>query len=181
MPITTLFFFVSAVGVAAALAGATELRLSPRHALVTNSFLAYAAFVVILALPTAAYFYAFHGDWFLYYTVDVRRIPSALALFGFAALTVLFVGSFGLGATLARSQRSALGMVLVGVLVIAALSVLVVWPERLRLVGTYPQYRGGFGLTQYGGALQRGGVAMGLYLTAGTAFLLLRIRFGARR
>lgn len=181
MPFSTLFFFVAAVGVAAALAGGTELRLSPRHALVTNSFLAYAAFVLLLALPTAVYFYVFHGDWFLHYLVDVRRIPSAIVMFGVLLITALFVGSFAAGAAIARSQRPSAGWFLVGLLMVLAVSVVLIWPDRLRLVGTYPQFRGKFGLGGYGGALLRGGVAMAFYLLAGTAFLLLRIRFGARR
>lgn len=179
MPLSTLFFLVCAVGIAAALVGGTELRLSPRHALVTNSFLAYAAFVVLLVLPVTLYFFCFHGDWFLHYLVDARDIPSALVLLGFVALFGLFVGSFSLGAAFAR-RRPPAGWVAVGLCVLFSGAVFI-WPDRISKVGDYPQFKGNFGLEEYGGALLRGGVAMFLYLLIGTVFLLFRIRLGARR
>lgn len=181
MPLSSLIFFTFAVGVAAAFAGGTELRLSPRHALVTNSFLAYAAFLLLLVLPVSAYFYVFHGDWFLHYTVDVRRIPSAVALFGFVLEGAVGTAGFLLGAGLARAERNGIGATVVGACLLAAMAVYFVLPERLMVVGTYAQFRGRFGLSEYGGALLRGGVAMAGYLLAGAAFLLFRIRHGLRR
>ena len=77
-------------GLAAALAGRQELRMSPRPIALTRSFGAYLSYVSLVVVPASAYFYAFHGDWFLHYTVDVERIPSAVALVG-------FVGQAGLG------------------------------------------------------------------------------------
>ena len=181
VPLSFLFLFVCAVGIAAALAGGNELRLSPRHALVTNSFLVYGAFVMLVALPTAVYFYVFHGDWFLHYVADVRRIPSAVAMLGFIALVLLFVGSFVVGAAFARSQHVNWGFAAIGVLILLGAVVFLLWPDRWRMVGTYPQFRGNFGLHPYGGVLRRGGVAMAFYLIAGTFYLLLRIRLGVRR
>ena len=49
--------------------------------------------MLLLLLPVSLYFYVFHGDWFMLYTFDVRRVPSALALFGFAV--ELAVGLLG--------------------------------------------------------------------------------------
>lgn len=181
MPLSSLIFFAFSVGVAAAFAGGTELRLSPRHALVTNSFLAYAAFLVLLVIPVSVYFYVFHGDWFLHYLVDVRKVPSALAMLGFAVEGALGVLGFVVGAALARGRRNAAGGLLIAACLIAAGSVYFVMPERLTVVGTYAQFRGRFGLSDYSGALLRGGLAMCCYLLLGTAFLLLRIRLGLRR
>ena len=84
MPFTTLLLLGFGVGAAAALAGAAELRVSPRPVLLSDSFGAFVAFMLLLLVPVSVYFYVFHGDWFMLYTVDVRRIPSALALLGFA-------------------------------------------------------------------------------------------------
>lgn len=180
VPLSTLFFFVCAVGIAAAMVGGSELRLSPRHLVSTNSFVAYLVFVLLLVLPVAIYFYWFHGDWFLHYWVDVRTIPSILVLLGFALLIALLLASFAIGAAFARSQRPAWGGIAVGLCLLLSCGVLF-WPDRLGMVGSFPEFTGGFGLQPYGGALLRGGVAMSLYLMIGTAFLLIRIRMGARR
>jgi hypothetical protein len=173
--------FLFGVGVATALAAGTELRLSPRHAMLTHSFKTFALFVVLLVLPTAAYFYVFHGDWFLLYALDARRIPSAAALLAFIGLCGIGVAGFSLGAALARSQRTNAGYALVGVSLALAVAVVLVWHKRLSLVGTFAQYRGDFGLQSYGGALLQGGVATGAILLLGAAYLLLRIRLARRR
>jgi len=181
MPLPTFAFVAVSVGIAAALVGGSELRLSPRHALLTGCFRAYALFLALVLLPASAYFYAFHGDWFLLYTVDVRRIPSALALLAFMLEAALGTMAFLLGAMLARSQRASLGYGLVGASAAAAVSVLVLWQDRLLVVGTYAQYRGDFGLTSYGGALMQGSAAMGVIVLTSIAYLLGRIHQTSRR
>lgn len=180
MPLPTLVFLALGIGVAAALAGGTELRLSPRHALLTNSFMAFAMFLGLVLLPASAYFYIFHGDWFLLYTIDVNRIPSAMALVGFILEAGVGMAGFSLGAGLARSQRSRAGIVAVAVCLLLCGSVVLVWPERLSMVGTLAQYRGGFGLTDYGGSLLQGAMAMAGFIVVGGVFLVLRIRLGGR-
>jgi hypothetical protein len=181
MPLPTLVFLAFAVGVAAAVLGGSELRLSPRPTMLTSSFKAYALFLCLLLLPVSVYFYVFHGDWFLLYAVDVRRIPSAVALVGFMAEGGFGVLGFSLGAAFARSQRNGAGYGLVALSILLALSVALLWPDRLSVVGTFAQYRGDFGLRGYGGALMEAGLAMGLLLAYGTAYLLVRIRIAARR
>ena len=181
MPLSSLVFFAFSVGIASAFAGGSELRLSPRHALGTNSFFAFAAFLVLLVIPVSVYFYIFHGDWFLHYIVDVRRIPSALALLGFALEGGIGVLGFVVGAVLARGQRVAAGGAVIGACFLAGLSIYLMVPDRLAVVGTYAQFRGSFGLSEYSGAILRGGLAMACYLILGTAFLLLRIRLGLKR
>jgi hypothetical protein len=181
VPLPSLVFIAFAVGVASALAGAVELRLSPRHALLTNSFRAFALFLCLVLVPISVYFYVFHGDWFLLYSIDVRRIPSAVALLGFVVEFGIGVLGFVLGSALARSQRSTVGIVAVGLSAILATSVLVLWPDRLSVVGTFAQYRGDFGLERYGGALMQGGLVMGLVLFMGTAYLLVRIWMSRKR
>jgi hypothetical protein len=174
-------FLAFGIGLGAALLGAAELRLSPRHALLSSSFRAFALFLVLLILPVSVYFYVFHGDWFLLYSVDVRRVPSALALLGFVAEVGLGVVGFMIGSAMARAQRMGLGYALSAVCFPLAVAVALIWPERLRSVGTFAQYRGDFGLQPYGGPLMQAGAAMGGVLLVGAAFLLVRIAASRRR
>jgi hypothetical protein len=181
MPLPTLVFLAFAVGTAAALLGGSELRLSPRHAMLTASFRAFALFLLLVLLPVSVYFYVFHGDWFLLYAVDVRRIPSAIALLGFVAEGLLGALGFSLGAALARNQRNGVGYGVVTVGVLLSFAVVLVWPDRLSVVGTFAQYRGDFGLRAYGGPLMEAGLALGLLLVYGATYLLVRIRMAGRR
>ena len=79
----TLFCFAFAAGLATAVAARVELRVSPRTPLSTRSFRAFLLYALLLLIPISVYFYIFHGDWFLLYTLDVTRVPSAIALIGF--------------------------------------------------------------------------------------------------
>ncbi len=181
MPFTTFLLLSFGMGLAAALAGASELRLSPRHALMTSSFVAFVAFVGLLLLPVSIYFYVFHGDWFMLYLVDVRHVPSALALIGFVLEGLLGVLGFSVGASLVRNQHAPWAAGVSALSAVAACAVVLICPDRLRVVGTYAQFRGGFGLAGYGGALLQGTLAMGILLLAGGAFLVYRIHTGAAR
>ena len=178
----TLFVLAFATGMAAAIAGRSELRVSPRPALLTRSFAAYLVFIALLMIPVSVYFYVFHGDWFLLYLVDVRRVPSAVALMGFVCEALVGALGFAAAAALVRSQRE---VVAVGILIatlLAGVVMLVAALNRLSVVGSYAQYRGGFGLTPYvSGPLLQGTVAMTLLLSIGLAFLLVRLVYGGRR
>lgn len=181
MPFTTLLLFAFGMGAASALAGANELRVSPRPVLLSDSFAAFTVFMLLLVIPVSAYFYIFHGDWFMLYTIDVRRVPSALALFGFMVELAIGLIGFGLSALCIRAARPGWSIGVMAVCLLAASAVVLVWPDRLRAVGTFRQYRGGFGLVHYGGALLQGALAMGGLLLAGAIFLLVRIRRGQAR
>jgi hypothetical protein len=181
MPLPTLVCLGFGVGVAAALFGGSELRFSPKRALFTSTFKAYALFLLLVLVPVSVYFYVFHGDWFLLYAVDVRRIPSAVALLGFVVEAWIGVLGFSLGAALARAQRTGIGFGVVAVAVLAAGSVVVFFLDRLSVVGTFAQYRGDFGLRAYGGSLMQAGLAMGALMAYGAAYLLVRIRVASRR
>lgn len=181
MPLPTLVFLAFGVGVSAALAAGHELRIQPRHALLTVSFKAFALFLALLLLPVSAYFYVFHGDWFLLYVVDVRRVPSALALAGLLLEGGIAVLGFLTGAALARAQRVGAGVAVVLVSVAGAAAVVLVWRDRLAEVGTFSQHRGDYGLHPYGGALLQGGLALGGILLVGAAYLVARIGHAQRR
>lgn len=181
MPFTTLSLLGVGIGAAAAVAGSTELRVSPRPALLSDCFAAYGAFMVLLLLPISAYFYLFHGDWFMLYTVDVRNLPSALVLLGLLAEAGLGVLGFLGAAICVRNARVAWALTLAAACAVAAVSVVFIVPERLRVIGTYRQFWGGFGLDPYGGSLLQGALAMGSFLVYGAAYLLVRIRRGQMR
>jgi hypothetical protein len=49
--------------------------------------------------------------------------------------------------------------------------------DRLRVVGTFAQYHGSFGLLDYTATpLARGGAVMALFVLAGATFLLAKLR-----
>lgn len=182
VPLPTLLSLAFGTGVAASVAARAELRISPRPALLTRSFAAYFVFAVLVLVPVSAYFYVFHGDWFLLYMVDVRRVPSAIALVGFMLEVAVGAAGFVVGSNLVRSQRegAAVGLAALTVAAGVALAFLVV--DRLAVVGSFAQYRGGFGLVPFGqSAVLHGAIAMGLALIAGLTILILRLYAGSRR
>ncbi len=182
MPLPTLLCVAIASGAAAALAGRAELRVSPRPPLLSRSFLAWGSFAVLVLVPIAIYFYVFHGDWFLLYLVDMRRIPSALAMIGFAALVLLGAGAFTLASALIRSQRDTLAGGMTALFLLLAVAVVPAASDRLSQVGSYAQYHGSFGLTPFqSGPLMTGSLAMGAILLLGLGVLLGRLYVGSRR
>jgi len=182
VPLPTLICLAFATGIIAALAGRVELRVSPRPALLTRSFMAYVVFTTFVLVPIAVYFYVFHGDWFLLYTVDVSLIPSALALVGFVVLAMIGAAGFMLGSAMVRGQRDTLGMLLVAIAIIGAGGIGVVAKDRLAVVGTFAQYEGRFGLTGFGeGTLVQGAGLMGGILLVGIIVLIARLHMSGRR
>lgn len=182
MPLPTVLFLAFATGIAAALAGRTELKISPRPALLTRSSLAFLIFDFLVLVPASAYFYVFHGDWFLLYVFDVRRIPSAVALVGFVGQGLLAAGGFALGAGLVRTQRETAAGVLIAFSVTFGVGAALAASDRLAVVGSFAQYRGSFGLVSFAeGPLLLGAITMTGIIAIGLAFLLVRIWSGARR
>jgi hypothetical protein len=182
LPLPSLLCIAFASGVASAIAGRSELRVSPRPALLTRSFGAYAIFLSVLLVPISVYFYVFHGDWYLLYLVDVRRVPSALALLSFMGHVALGAAGFLLGAGMVRSQRDVLAGLSAGAVTALGVGVFGLARARLSVVGTYAQYHRGFGLapiTESG--LLDGGVLMSVLLVIGLAALLFRVHWGTRK
>lgn len=182
MPFPSLLCIAFASGIATAVAGRSELRLSPRPTVLTRSFAAFMVFAGLVLVPISAYFYIFHGDWFLLYVVDVRRIPSAVALVAFGVEAGIGALGFLLGAVLIRAQRDAVAVALSILSAAAAGLVIVPALGRLSMVGSFAQFRGSFGLTPYGsGPLVQGTVVMAALLGLGLAGLLARLLATERR
>ena len=149
MPLFFLLFIAIATGALSAYAGRDEVRHSGEAMYRMEAFLAYAAFVGLVLLPTAIYFYVFHGDWFLMYWVDTGTAPW---IWGFLVVVLVlgasFVG-FRLGAALCRASRDAAARRLT---VAASLFGLAVWPlawERLSQVGSHRQFTRDYGLVGF--------------------------------
>ncbi len=182
MPLPSLLCIAFAAGIAAAIAGRSELRVSPRPALLTRTFGAYAIFLAALLVPVSVYFYVFHGDWYLLYLVDVRRVPSAFALLAFMGHGAIGAGGFLVGASLVRSQRELFAAASAGGAIAVALGIVALARSRLAVVGSYAQFHRGFGLASFTeSALLEGGLVMGAVLAIGVGALLFRIHWGSRR
>ena len=182
MPLPTLICLAFSTGIAAALAGRVELRVSPRPPLLTHSFVSYVIFACLVLVPISVYFYVFHGDWFLLYAMDIRRIPSALALVVFAMEVGIGALGFLTGAALVRAQRDAVATVLLVISAAAAIGVGAVARGRLSVVGTYAQYVGNFGLEPFWEhPLMTGAGVMSAIFLVGIASLLGRLHASGRR
>lgn len=139
-------------------------------------------FSLCVLLPISVYFYIFHGDWFLLYLIDVREIPSAVALVGFVLEGLLGVAGFSVGASLLRSQREGVAGALAGTSLLLAVLVPVLLRDRLGRVGTYAQFSGGFGMTDFSaGPLFLGTLVMSAAFLVAAGFLLGRLWVGERR
>lgn len=182
MPLPSLVFFTFAVGALAALAGRVELRVSPRPAFVTQTHLAFVLFASLVVVPISAYFYIFHGDWFLLYTIDVATIPSAVALVAFVLEVAFGSAGFLFAASLIRSGKDPFAGVLVLLGLVLAAGPIVWWRDRLAVVGSAAEFQGQFGLTDFApGPVLQAAIVMGAILFVGTSGLLIRLRTSSRR
>lgn len=182
MPLPPFLLFAVTTGLSSALAARYELRTSPRPVPLTQGFAATMIYGALVVVPASVYFYAFHGDWFMLYSVDVQTIPSAVALLAFVGEGLLVGLGYLLGASLVRSQREAVVGVLLGTFLAALAFVIYFYRDRLALVGSFAQFHGSFGLAAYGeGALFQGSVVIGGIVLLGWAFLLARVWYGGQR
>lgn len=182
MLVPGLFLFSFVSGVAAAAAAQVELRLSPRSALLSRAFSAFIVYEVLLVVPVSLYFYVFHSDWTLLYVVDAQHVPSALAVLLFAVEVGFGVGGFASAAALVRAQRRTLAYVLAGSVAAVLVGGVALLGSRMAVVGTYGQFRGGFGLRNWTEtAVLPGVIAMSAVLLVGLAYLIFRIVASSRR
>lgn len=181
MPLPTLIFLVFGIGIGAAMASKDALRMSVRPVLLSASFATYLSFLLLVAIPISVYFYIFHGDWFLLYLSDVRKIPSALALVGFLLEGCVGAAGFSLGAALVRRRQFTAGYWVIGACGALGLSVFGVFQNRVWRVGNYTQYHYGFALKSYvSSAIFVSALLMSALLAAATAYLVFRLRYGER-
>ncbi len=152
MPLAAWMCWSVALGLAAALLGARELRASPRGVTQLRGFVALATHEAMVAVPITFWVLARHTDWALSYFVEGQRVPSAALLVVAVACGALALGGYALGAWWIRAHRprspgaAALGLAAAGLLGCLALH------ERVGAVGSTVQFRGGFGLAELGGS-----------------------------
>ena len=182
MPLPTALLLTFATGLLSALAGRAEIKLSPKHALLTRAFGALLLFECCVLVPVTVYFYVFHGDWFLLYLVDSALLPSAIALLGFIAQALIGIAGFSVGASFLRTQREVVAAVLAGSALVLAALIPALLHDRLSVVGSYAQFDRGFGLTDFSqSSLFFGVFGMNAIAGVGLAFLLGRVWLGERR
>jgi uncharacterized membrane protein YidH (DUF202 family) len=149
LPLLFLLLIAFATGALSTYAGRDELRHSSDPVWRMETFLAYALFVILVLVPTAIYFYLFHGDWFLFYWVDTARAPWFWGLVGAALLLGAALLGFWIGLALCRASRDrATRRITIGSVLIA----LAVWPlawSRLSVVGSHRQFSRDYGLTTF--------------------------------
>jgi hypothetical protein len=176
LPLLFLLLIAFATGALSAYAGRDELRHSSDPVWRMETFLAYALFVTLVLLPTAIYFYVFHGDWFLFYWVDTARAPWFWGLLG--AVLVLGAASLGfrIGLALCRASRDlTTRRITVGAVLIA----LATWPlawSRLSVVGSHRQFWRDYGLISFfASPAFYSGLAMALIIVLAFGWLVYRV------
>lgn len=164
-----------------ALVARAELRASPSEVALSPLFAAYLSYVGLVLLPSALYLYVLHGDWYLLYLIDTRRIPSALVVLGGMLLVALGAGGFLLGAACVRRQREPWAGALAGVTLSLAVAGAVLWRDRIAVVGSYAQFHGDFGLRPLAGPLLYASIAITLLTLLGLGLTAYQLGPGQRR
>ncbi len=133
-------------GTSVVLSCRVQLRLSPQPWYATRYFASLAAFEGMLVLPAASYRYFFHPDWSSMYLFQASNSTGLVAFGWLLLLFCVVVGAFWLGAYCARLHQEWLLLVVLAIAIggISLLSTL--GAKRLRLVGSYEQWSGRFGL-----------------------------------
>lgn len=180
LPISFLLAYVT--GIIASLSARAELRGTPRPALGTSGFRAFATYVLLVLVPSTVYFYAFHGDWFLLYLLDSTTVPSAVALLLFVVEAGVGAVGFVSGAHLVRMQRESLAIAIALLTTVVAVALLFALRDRVATVGTYAQFHGTFGLKPWvESPLLPAVVLFATILLVGLVHTCIRTHWGGRR
>lgn len=146
MPTLALLMLELALGMATASLAAAELRASTRAAVETEGLRALAIHAACVAFPSALFLLLRYPDWMVSYAFDGARLPSAasllLALLAVAAPPAGFV----LGARWVRAHDARRPVALALGVTAAVLVLSLALRARVGHVGTWVQFRGGFGL-----------------------------------
>jgi hypothetical protein len=161
-----------ALGLAIAWCDQRELRASPRSVPWTRGFQALAAHELLLGVPSLTWLLLRYPDWMVGYTLHAATLPSALGLVVSLAAGALGLGGFSLGAWLLRSQRGRWVPALCAGALFVAVGILAAAASRVSVVGSYVQYRGGFGIEPLGGSRLAGSLGLLGFLLAASALHL---------
>ncbi len=136
-----------------------------RNASAASSTVAW--FAVLVFAPIAAYFTLRAGDWAVAYAFASSEVPIGLSL-GWIALSTSSVSAAFAATTRALDEgrlRAATALAIAPTMTLVA--AVVALAPRLRLVGTYRMFSGGFGMDSIVGT------ALGYTLAAMSAILVL--------
>ncbi|MCU0690741.1 MAG: hypothetical protein MUF54_05005 [Polyangiaceae bacterium] len=139
------------LGIAFAWSSADELSSDPTSVLGTRSLVVTTLFSVLVFVPVAGYFVAFHGDWAFAYLLNTRNLPSAatLALVLLDAVTVPI--GFVLAAPHARRHRLNKLLSLAAGPTGAAMLLMLLFARRFSTSATFAQFHGDFGTLSVAG------------------------------
>lgn len=183
MPLFAATLTHTALGLLAAWLASPELRGSPRAVWALRGFVALAAWAALVVTPWVFFLLARYTDWMLSYVADGTRVPSALSLVAALGNGAAALAGFALGARMVRDHQPRRPLYVAGALVaVGALGCLIL-RERVWMVGTAVQFRGGFGLRALGASRLSAPLTVGL-LGESAAFAhlgyMLRARIPAR-
>lgn len=166
-----------ATGLGCAFAARFELRSGTSNVWASRVCHAYGAYLVLVLVPSMAYFYIFFGDWFLTYGLASDAVPSAVALVGFMAQVVSGLGGFWLGAQFVRTERLSWAKGSIAGACVAVLAGLWWSRDRWCWVGSYEQFHRNFGLVRLGhhGLLVWSLALLAPIALAGYGYLILRL------
>ena len=146
MPTLALLLLEVTLGLVTASLAARELRASTRAVPGTDGFRALALHAGLVAGPAALFLLLRYPDWMVSYAFDGAALPSALAL-GLALLAGgAGLGGFALGARWVRAHDARRPWLVAAGLAAFALFACALLRGRVGSVGTWVQFRGGFGL-----------------------------------
>lgn len=177
MPLIALVLLNIVVGLLLAESAARELRASPRSVMALRGFAAVAMHETLVVTPCLFWLLERQPDWMVSYLFDGAKIPSALALFLGLVDGALGLAGFAVGARWFREHHPRRIRVAAGAIVAAAALGLLVARERVGVVGSYLQFRGGFGLAPWLGSSASAAVLVALFASgAGAGALVVWLR-----
>ncbi|MEZ4389797.1 MAG: hypothetical protein R3A48_01775 [Polyangiales bacterium] len=146
MPTLALLLLQAALGMLTASLAAQELRASTRAVQATEAFRALAAHSACLVFPPTLFLLLRHTDWMVSYRFDGATLPSAVALLLALVAAAAPLAGFALGGAWVRAHDARRPVLVAGAITAAALFACFVFRARVGHVGSWVQYRGGFGL-----------------------------------
>jgi hypothetical protein len=145
VPLPFAFVVGFLLGALLASVASPELARDEAPLALSRPFAVTVAFALLVFVPVAGYFVAFHGDWAYLYLVRWRGMPSAVDLALVLVAGAAVVGGFVAAAPFARRRRTGPMAALVVVPGVVALAMVSISLHRLALSASYAQFHGDFG------------------------------------
>ena len=181
MPTLALLLWEIALGMLTASAASAELRASTRPVHETVAFRARCAHAACVLLPAGLFLLLRHPDWMVSYAFDGASIPSAVSLLVALLCAAAPLLGFAVGGRWVRAHEARRSAAVAAVVAASALIACVALRARVFQVGSWVQFRGGFGLQRLSASsLAPVLAAVALAQGAGWAWMVTRLRLGTR-